>query len=138
MFRTSAGIVVTVPYHYNDRPSRSTVNRQLFTNATVLTDRYPLTSDGRACQSTCVLDRMGTTRFTAHQWPALPTRLPLVPNEHIRSANSLHHRSRHIQTYIRPKMMTRGVAKIHGRHDYAWPNSPPAIPQPIMIAITMQ
>ena len=39
MFRTSAGIVVTFPYHYNDRAPRSTVNRQLSTLAAVLTDQ---------------------------------------------------------------------------------------------------
>ena len=39
MFRTSVGIVVTFPYHYKDRASRSTGNRQLSTATTVLTGR---------------------------------------------------------------------------------------------------
>ena len=54
MFWTSAGIVVTFPYHYNDRTTRSTVNRQLSTAATILTDRATrpaLPHERRSCVS---------------------------------------------------------------------------------------
>ena len=39
MFQTSAGIVVMFLYHYDYRATRSMVNHQLSTAATVLTDR---------------------------------------------------------------------------------------------------
>ena len=102
MFRTSAGIVVTFPYHYNDNHPRSTVNRQLFTAATVFTDRATQPAPPQERRSSVSVNarlyRMGATLSTAHQWLALPTRLPLVPNEYIRSPSSLHHGSRHILT----------------------------------------
>ena len=123
MFRTSAGIVQTFLYHYKDRASRSTVNRQLPTAATVLTDRATspiLPHEWRSSVSayahlkpetgaTLSLDRVAPVRsktrvgwYTSgrsfpHEWPWCRT--------NTRSPNNPCHRNRYILTYLRTNVL---------------------------------